>query len=375
MGGSRGRFRSISTLLRRRVSINADFEHTAIACGLSQREDVELFACSLSHPMMRRRVIILILRMPSGDGPIELQIGAGVEIRDIEIFLTLAEELHFGRTADRLHVSQARVSQAIKQQERRLGGALFDRTNRRQIRLTPLGRQLCDDLRPVYAGLRDSLERAHLAARGITHVLRVGALPINTYDLRPYWDTFRTRNPRWKLQLRSASFVDPFAGLRRGEMDVLVAWLPVEEPDLTVGPTVYAEPRVLGVAAEHELTRYTSISLEMVSDFQHPDVTPTPDYWYDSYVPSHTRAGRLIERGPAVRQLEEVATLISLGEVVTLFPSHMTRYWVRPDIAYRPVRDMGALPYALVWHTESENDPIRALAQIVRDLGPMEARQ
>ena len=92
-----------------------------------------------------------------------------MEIRDVEIFLTLAAELHFGRTAERLHVSQARISQAVNQQERRIGGALFDRSNRRQIRLTPLGRQLRDDLRPVYDGLRASLERAQLAAQGISH--------------------------------------------------------------------------------------------------------------------------------------------------------------------------------------------------------------
>lgn len=290
-----------------------------------------------------------------------------MELRDIEIFLTLAEELHFGRAAERLHVSQARVSQAINQQERRLGGALFDRSNRRQIRLTSLGRQLRDDLRPVYAGLRDSLERARLAARGITHVLQVGMLPINTYDLRPYWDTFRARHAGWQLRLQQASFVDPFAALRRGEIDVLVAWLPVEEPDLTVGPTLFAEPRVLAVPTDHELTRRSSISLDAVSDFQHVQVTSAPDYWMDSYAPSHTRAG-----GPTVRSLDEVLTLTSVGEVVTLFPSHMSRYWVRPDIVYLPVRDMSALPYALVWHTESENEPIRALAQTVRDLGPLE---
>jgi DNA-binding transcriptional LysR family regulator len=59
-----------------------------------------------------------------------------MELRDIEIFLALAEELHFGRTAERLHVSQARVSQAIKKQERRIGGTLFERSSR-QVRLTP----------------------------------------------------------------------------------------------------------------------------------------------------------------------------------------------------------------------------------------------
>ncbi|MGH3486399.1 MAG: LysR family transcriptional regulator [Actinopolymorphaceae bacterium] len=64
-----------------------------------------------------------------------------MELRDIEIFLTLAEELHFGRTAARLHVTTARVSQAVKKQERHIGGALFDRTNR-AVKLTPLGVQL-----------------------------------------------------------------------------------------------------------------------------------------------------------------------------------------------------------------------------------------
>ncbi|MBP2328090.1 DNA-binding transcriptional LysR family regulator [Kibdelosporangium banguiense] len=311
----------------------------------------------------------------SRDGLAELQIEAGMELRDIEIFLTLAEELHFGRTAQRLHVSQARVSQAINQQERRLGGALFDRSNRRQVRLTALGRQLRDDLRPVYTGLRDSLERARLAARGITHILQVGMLPINAYDLRPFWDTFRTRHPEWQLRLQQAPFVDPFAALRRREIDVLVAWLPVEEPDLTVGPTLFAEPRVLAVPTDHELTQRTSVSLEAISHFQHVNVPTAPNYWYDSYIPTHTRAGSLIERGPAVRAVEDIFTLTSTGEVVTLFPSHMTRYSVRPDIAYLPVRDMSALPYALVWHTESETEPIRALARTARDLGPVETRR
>ncbi|MFB9631558.1 LysR family transcriptional regulator [Nonomuraea helvata] len=132
-----------------------------------------------------------------------------MELRDIEIFLTLAEELHFGRTAARLHVSQARVSQAISQQERRLGGVLFDRSNRHRIRLTPLGQQLRDDLGPAYLGVLDSLERARLAAQGVSAVLRVGMIPINANELRPYWDTFRFRHPQrkswpWSAWVRSS---------------------------------------------------------------------------------------------------------------------------------------------------------------------------
>ncbi|GIH46598.1 DNA-binding transcriptional regulator, LysR family [Microbispora rosea] len=293
-----------------------------------------------------------------------------MELRDIEIFLTLAEELHFGRTAERLCVSPARITQAIKKQERQIGAPLFERTNR-TVRLTPLGRQLRDDLWPVYTGLQDGMHRAKLAAQGVTAVLRVGTLPINLRDLRPYWDTFRTHHPQWKLQIQHASFVDPFAGLRRGDIDVLICFLPVEEPDLTVGPVLFADPRVVAVAAEHELTRRTSVSLEMLADFQHCDALSRPDYWMDGYIPTHTRAGRRIERGPVVRNTEEILTLTSMGEAVSLFPAHMRRYWSRPDIAYLPVSDIDTLRYALVWRTETENDPIRALARIATDLGPL----
>ncbi len=293
-----------------------------------------------------------------------------MELRDIEMFLILAEELHFGRTAARLHVSQARVSQAISRQERRLGAQLFDRSNRRQTQLTPFGQQLRDDLQPVYAGLLRTMERARLAAQGITGVLRVGMLPINAHDYRAYWDTFRTRHPQWKLRIQYAPFNDPFAGLRHGDIDVLVSWLPVEEPDLTVGPLLIAEPRVLAMATEHELARHTSVTLEMAGDFQLPDGRNTPGYWFDAYIPPYSRRGRKIERRLTVGNNEEALTLISTGELVTLYPVHMIRYGARPDIVYRPVPDVDPLPYAAVWHSESENDLIRAFARTIRDLGP-----
>jgi DNA-binding transcriptional LysR family regulator len=221
----------------------------------------------------------------------------------------------------------------------------------------------------VYAGMRDSLERARQAARGITAVLRVGVIPINAHDLRPFWDAFRSEHPQWQLRIMQASFVDPFAGLRRGDVDVLVAWLPVEEPDLTVGPILFAEPRVLAVAADHELTRHATVSLETLSDFRHSNAEGV-GYWLDGFVPTHTRRGRAIERGPFVSNSEEIFTLVSTGEIVNLFPDHIVRYWARPDIAYLPVRDMDALPYAAIWRTDAENDLIRAFARTVRDLGP-----
>lgn len=107
-----------------------------------------------------------------------------MELRDIEIFLTLAEELHFGRTAERLHVSQARVSQAIAKQERRLGVVLFDRTSRR-VALTPVGRRLREDLQQAVDLLREGLARAEAAGARTRRTLRLGVFGHAGHELRP----------------------------------------------------------------------------------------------------------------------------------------------------------------------------------------------
>ncbi|WP_354645305.1 LysR family transcriptional regulator [Kitasatospora camelliae] len=293
-----------------------------------------------------------------------------MELRDIEIFLTLAEELHFGRTAQRLYVSSARVSQAIKQQERSIGVELFQRDSR-NVRLTPTGERLRKDLVPIYRGLKESVERARLAAQGKTDVLRIGMIPGNAHDLRHYWETFRARHPQWGLKLRHAPFAEPFAGLRHGDIDILVSWLPVLEADLVTGPKLFAETRVLAVSLDHELAGRASASLEMLGDFQTSASQTLPEYWADSYTPPHTPKGRVIERGAQVDTIDDIFTLVSAGEIVNTFPVHVSRYWARPDIDWLPIRDMDALDYGLVWHGESENDLIRAFAQVVRDLGTL----
>jgi DNA-binding transcriptional LysR family regulator len=293
-----------------------------------------------------------------------------VELRDIEIFLVLAEELHFGRTAQRLHVSQARVSQAIKKQERRIGAELFARTSR-TVRLTEVGRQFRDDLQPVYAGLHQSLERAQLAARGITAQLRVSLMPFNVGDLHPYWKAFRARHPQWGLQVRQSTFTHVFDQLRSGTMDVLVAWLPVEEPDFTVGPILCTDSRILAVAADHRFASRDSVPLELLAEFPHGTADGLVDYWEDSYLPFTTPRGRTIERiASAVSDnSDELISHVGMGEIINMFPTHVTRHWGMSHIRWLPVPDMATMNFALIWRTEAENDLIRALADTVRDLG------
>ncbi|WP_326645238.1 LysR family transcriptional regulator [Nonomuraea fuscirosea] len=242
----------------------------------------------------------------------------------MEIFLTLAEELHFGRTAERLPLTHARVSQVIKKQERAIGSDLFYRTSRR-VRLTPIGEQL-----------------GTISGRSTGNCTRACGEPAS-----------------------------PSRVLRDGTADVLVAWLPVEEPDLIVGPVLFTDPRVLAVSVDHELATRPAASIEMLADFQHTDAPQVPDYWADGFVPPHTPRGHRIVRGPLVTHMEDLLSLVSLGEVVNALPAHSARYWNRPDITWLPFADFEPLSHGLLWRAESENAAIRALAQTVRDFGPL----
>ncbi|MEJ1089673.1 LysR family transcriptional regulator [Microbacterium sp. Mu-80] len=297
--------------------------------------------------------------------------GDALELRDIEVFLTLADELHFGRTAERLHLSQARVSQIITEYERQIGGSLFDRSNRRDVRLTPVGARLRDDLTPVYGALRDSLNQAKLAVRGFDAELRVGLMPFNVPALHGYWEAFTTRHPHYELRLRYASFTDPFGSLRRGEIDVLVTWLPVDEPDLTIGPTLFTDTHVLAVAATHELASRSSVPVEALADFAHVMVANMPETWENGYLPFRTPGGKTIKRVEAVTNADELLQLVSTGEIIHPFPAHVMHYWSLPHIRWLPMPDLSPLTYVLVWRTDAESDPIRAFARTVDDLGPI----
>ncbi|MFD1938732.1 MULTISPECIES: LysR family transcriptional regulator [Nonomuraea] len=298
-----------------------------------------------------------------------------MELRDIEIFLTLAEELHFGRTAERLRVSQARVSQAISKQERRIGVALFDRTSRR-VSLTPVGRRLREDLQQAYDLLHEGLARAEAAGLGARQTLRLGVFGHAGYELRPLVDAFRARYPGSDVQFSEVTGGDPFAALRTDDADAHVLWLPVAEPDLTVGPTVLTSGRVLAVSADHPLADRGSASLEDLADNHVVDLGPgAPEYWVASMVPVRTPLGRRIPRGPIARTFHEILALVAAGHCVHPLGEIAARYNSPPGIVFVPIRDAPALQFALIWRSTADSPAIRALAQTAADLGPISLNQ
>lgn len=294
-----------------------------------------------------------------------------LERDEIEAFLTLAQELHFGRTAERLYVSTASVSKTIKRLERRVGAPLFDRTSRR-VALTAIGCQLYDDLQPAYRDLARCLERAQNAAQGQRATLRIGLMPFNASEMRPVWEAFHSRHPKLNLRLCFNGFNEAFEPLRREEIDILVAWLPIEEPDLTVGPVISTEPVVMAVAADHELAERDGVTLDVLADHLVPRIAiPPPEYWENARHPFTTPGGLSVPRGPAVATVDDVAMVVSQGDAVCVHPANVTRFAARPDLSYVPLRRAPANVWGTVWRSDREDDRIQAFADVVRDVGPL----
>jgi DNA-binding transcriptional LysR family regulator len=293
-----------------------------------------------------------------------------MELRDIEIFLTLAEELHFGRTAGRLHVSQARVSQAIKAQERRIGAALFERTSR-VVTLTPLGEQLRDDLRTGYDAIQRGMDKARESARGVTGVVRLGVMGAVGHELRDVIEEFRTRFPSCDLALHEIHFSDPFTALRAGELDLALLWRPVREPDLVEGPVLLTEGRVLAVWTGHELADRPSVSMEDFAGRVFFDPGPhLPGYWIQSMVPKHTPGGRVIPRGPHVTTFHEVLTRVAAREGLTPLNEHVLRYYTHPGVVFVPVHDAPLTEWALVWRKDGLPPRGRAFVDVATEARP-----
>lgn len=284
-----------------------------------------------------------------------------MERREIEIFLAVADELHFTRAAERLRVSTARVSQTIKQLERRVGVPLFERTSRRVV-LTPVGRRLYDDLRPAYEQLRSGIERAVRAGREVQGVLRVGFVGAAAGQFAlDAARVFQARHPGCDVQICENQVTDAFGPLRADEIDVLLTTLPVREPDLTTGPVLFREDVLLAVSARHPFARRASISFaEVVRCTVLRSPPGQPDY-RDPAV-----SGPPVRRGPSFSTIQEMLALIGAGKGVYPVPAQALHFYVRPDVAYVPIPDGPPFEWVLVWRTAGHTQRIRAFGEAVR---------
>ncbi|ALG12385.1 LysR family transcriptional regulator [Kibdelosporangium phytohabitans] len=269
-----------------------------------------------------------------------------MERHEVEALLALAEELHFGRTARRLHVTTGRVSQTIRHLERRVGVPLFERTSR-HVALTPVGKQLVDDVRPAYEQLRAGLARAIEAGRGHDGELTAGFVGAAAAGMVVGAEQrFRAAFPGCSVRLKEMHLGDAPQRLRDGEIDVMLGCLPLDGRDLVTGPVLLAEQWLLAAPAGHRLARRSGVHL---ADLAGQVFLQAP-------------CGLSFEgtaRGPGAETFQEILTLVSAGKGIFAVGAHTARFHDRPDIAYVPILDAPVLEWGPVWRATNENARVR----------------
>lgn len=294
-----------------------------------------------------------------------------IELREIRVFLTLAEELHFARTAERLGLTQSRVSQTLAKLETSLGDRLVDRTSRR-VALTATGEQLRAELAPAYAALIGVLSRASAARSALEGPVRLGvawAGAITPPMLRVI-EAFEARHPLCTVETVELPFRNRHGPLRSGDVDVMITRLPIDRDDIVVGPTVNRERRILVVARDHPLGKKRAVSLEDVAGYDVLDLRYLgPKEIADAFVPRSTPSGRRIKRVRVeVRDFSDLVMLIARGRVVHPSVASAAPRFGHPNVTCIPITGMPPSSTALAWRRGSTDARVRALVSAAREL-------
>lgn len=261
-----------------------------------------------------------------------------IELRLWRQFVMLSEELHFGRAAQQLNMTQPPLTQAIAQLEAVLGVRLFERT-KRSVQLTAAGAALVPEARDLLARAQALPAYAKAAASGEVGQLRLAFVSTVGFSLLPRWvRSFRERYPRAALELFETTGDVQLQLLARGEVDAgVMLHSPGFAPQGLERMLVTSEPLVLAVPEHHRLASASSLPLlkvlaEPLVVFPRRIVPSLHDAIFGMY---HA-AGRLPQVVQEAIQMQTIVNLVSAGLGVAWVPASVQQFQ-RSGVVYRQV--------------------------------------
>lgn len=289
-----------------------------------------------------------------------------MELRQLRYFLTLADELHFGRAARRLHLSQSALSQQVRAMERQLGVALLLRNSRR-VELTSAGQTLYTRAGAVLALADATAEATRQAGLAARRRLTVGFIGNGLAErTAPLIHAFEAALPDTDVALKHLGLVEHLQALRHGRVDLALVRLPVEEPDIDVA-TIWTEPRVLVLPARHPLATTEHLSICDVGDEPMLAVSASlPAYWRDFWTVNPRPDGSRPRLGPTFEDLEEAMQLVARGKGLLVAAASLARSQFRPDLVFRRLDDVAPSVVALAWRRDLHGPVVTTLTAVAR---------
>ena len=277
-----------------------------------------------------------------------------MELRSLRYFLTVAEELHFGRAAKRLCIAQPSLSAQIKKLEDELGGKLFWR-DRKGVRLTDGGRLLMPAAQKILGETAETESLVRTTLAGSTGILRLGYMNTAYSEMfRRILKTFRLRYPQVRIHLQEESPANLFESLRIGEIDAAFVNLldPPHLDDLAAEHLSTWQLQVL-LPAEHPLAARESISLDSI--MHEPIIEFGQEYF---------RGLRLfdsLKQEPDIvhvtGNLQVMAGLVSAGLGITFVPTIHAPF-LPEDVVLKPVEGLSSFLHGLLVHRQNVPEPL-----------------
>jgi DNA-binding transcriptional LysR family regulator len=276
-----------------------------------------------------------------------------MDLRTLRYFVAVAEELHFGRAAARLHMSQPPLSRAIKQLETEFGAALFDRSPA-GVALTPVGKTLLDEARALL-GQADRLHARVTAAAGAATVT-VGILGDSTDPgVRRLAGAYRRRHPRVEVRIRETDLADPTCGLHAGLVDVALTRGPFDRTGLTVRE-LRADPVGALLRADDPLAGRDSLHLADLADRRWFVFPAGTDPGWQSYW-----NGGAPREGPVVRAVQECQQAVLWNGTVGMT---LLDHEPPAGLTVVPLVDMPPSPVVVAWLDGNTDPLVRSFGQI-----------
>jgi len=289
-----------------------------------------------------------------------------MDLRQLRQFVAVAEELHFGRAAERLNMTQPPLSQSIQALERELGAPLFART-RRHVALTAVGEQLLPQVRAILAAAAALPGTARRLARGEAGRLRLAFVSTADYSLLPdLVRRYKTAHPKVELSLLEATSDRQIEALldRRIDAGLVIAAPGVVHPALSYRPLlreplVAAVPEVSGFGLKARLADLAREPLILFPRQSAPAFHDLITGWF-------AQGGHEPRLGQEAIQMQTILSLVSAGLGVALVPRSL-RALGRAGVRYLDlVGEPPRIETGLVWRQEPPSPTLNALLEIAR---------
>jgi DNA-binding transcriptional LysR family regulator len=264
--------------------------------------------------------------------------GPNIDLRLWRQFVAVAEELHFGRAARRLHMTQPPLTQAIALLERQLDVRVFERSKRR-VELTPAGAALLPEVHELLSRAARLASVARIAAAGESGHLRLAFVSTIGFTLLPAWvRAFRERYPAVQLELREATGDVQVEALARGELDGgLLLHSPAMAPPGLERLAVDREPLLVALAENHPLARRERLELaELLAEPLVIFPRRIAPSLHDAIFALYHAAGHVPQLAQEAVQMQTIVNLVSAGLGIAWVPASV-RQFQRAGVVYHEV--------------------------------------